>query len=323
MNSQRSMRSLALLGAVALLASCGGGSGGTPEPPTPPLSFLALFPHEVVIEVGGHVTLKVIARDLSGAEVPAVVPQYSSSAPQVVRVEPDGRIVGLAIGTATVSASAGGQSTQTTVHVGAASYDLATLGPPQVLTANYIDLSKIERISRFRSAIGHSYTDGSETCRSMKHYFQPKLTVNWTGVEIFAPVTGTVWLLASDGGMGFRVMLRPRDLAALQIALFHVNLDPGIVVNSWVQAGERIGTHASSRTMSDIAMSIGPKEGGTLISYFETMTDEVFAHYQARGVASRQAAIITKEERDNDPVPCVGEQQFTEHGTLPNWLNLS
>jgi hypothetical protein len=75
--------------------------------------------------------------------------------------------------------------------------------------------------------------------------------------------------------------------------------------------------------MSDIAMSIGPKGGGTLLSYFETMTDPVFADYQARGVPSRQAAIITREERDADPVPCVGEQQFTVQGSLPDWVDLN
>ena len=70
-------------------------------------------------------------------------------------------------------------------------------------------------------------------------------------------------------------------------------------------------------------MSIGPKEGGTLISYFDAMTDAVFAEYQTRGVPSRDAAIITKAERDADTVPCVGEEQFTVHGTLPDWLDLN
>jgi len=90
-----------------------------------------------------------------------------------------------------------------------------------------------------------------------------------------------------------------------------------------VDAGDHIGEHSSNFTMSDIAVSIGGKEDGTLISYFETMTDDVFAEYQARGVASREAAIITAEERDADPVPCEAELQFTVHGTLPDWLDLS
>jgi hypothetical protein len=53
------------------------------------------------------------------------------------------------------------------------------------------------------------------------------------------------------------------------------------------------------------------------------MTDEVFAEYQARGIATRADAIISKEERDADPVPCVGENQFTVHGTLPEWMVLN
>ena len=89
-----------------------------------------------------------------------------------------------------------------------------------------------------------------------------------------------------------------------------------------MNAGERIGRHASQSTMSDIAISVGPKETGTLISYFDAMTDAVFAAYQSRGVPSREAAIVTRDERDADPVPCVGEHQFTVQGTLPDWLDL-
>ena len=75
--------------------------------------------------------------------------------------------------------------------------------------------------------------------------------------------------------------------------------------------------------MSDIAASFGPEEGGTLVSYFERMTDAVFAEYQARGVPSREAAIIPEVERDADPVPCVDEQRFVVDGTLPDWLMLN
>lgn len=317
-----SSRVCALAALSVVFFGCGGsGDGGDAMgSSSPPLSYLELFPGQRVAVIGDTMTFAVIARDLAGTDVPNVVPLYSSANPGVVAVDPSGRIVGSGAGTTTILASAGGQTAETIVHVGPATYDLAALGAPRVLNANYIDLAKIERISRFRSAIGHSYVDGSgETCRSMKHYFQPKLSVDWTEVEVYAPVTGTIWTIATDG-RGYRVMLRPRDLAALNVAIFHVNPDPGIVKNSWVEAGDRIGRHASSFTMSDIAADIGGKETGTLLSYFQTMTDSVFAQYQARGVPSRDAAIITKEERDADPVPCVGESQFPEEGTLPNWV---
>jgi len=289
----------------------------------PALSFLALFPDRRAAVVGEQIVLEVTARDLAGGDLPNLVPTYTSSSSSVVRIDPSSGIVASGVGTATVRASAGGLTAQTIVYVGAATYDLASLGPPVVLPANYIDLSKIERISRFRSTVGHSYTDGSETCRSMKHYYQPKLSLDWTTVDIYAPASGTVMGIAPDGAFGYRMRIRPRDLPVLDIQIFHVTLDSGIVRDRWVDAGEHIGRHASSGTMSDIAMSIGPKEGGTLISYFDAMTDSVFALYLARGVASRAAAIITEAERDADPVPCVGEQPFTVHGTLPDWLVLN
>jgi len=300
-------------------------SGDVTGPSSPPLSYLELFPARLAAAVGEGITLNVIARDLTGADVSNVVPVYTSSSPGVVRIDPGGNILANGAGTATVRASAGGQIAETVIHVGPATYDLAALGPPRVLDANYIDLSKIERISRFRSAIGHGYTNGTgdETCRSMKHYFQPKLSVDWTTVDVYAPASGTIFVIRPDGAFGFQILLKPRDLPVLYVAIFHVQLDPRIVRGTWVNAGDHVGRHASSRTMSDIAMSIGPTEGGTLISYFEAMTDAVFAQYQARGVPSREAAIITRAERDADPVPCVGEGQFTTQGTLPNWLVLN
>jgi len=310
-------------GFALALSGCGGGSDGPAGPAGPPLSQLALFPHRLVVKVGDTVDLQVIALDLNGLELAGVRPTYTSTNTTVATVDPDGRIIPRAVGTTTIRGAAGGQTAQTELYVGAASYDLAALGPPRVLSANYIDLSMIDRISRFRSTIGHSYTDGSETCRSMKHYFQPKPSVDWTDVAIYSPTAGTIAGIAADGSFGSRIRILPRDQPILDIQIFHVALRSYIVRGTWVEAGESIGFHSSPNTMSDIAMSIGPKEGGTLISYFDAMTDAVFAQYQARGVSSRQAAIITEAERDADPVPCVGEQGFTVHGTLPDWLELS
>jgi hypothetical protein len=309
------------IGSTGILVACGG-ARDTTAPVSLPLSYLSLFPDRRVAIVGEMFTLTVTARDTAGVAVPNLVPRYTSTDPGVLQIEGAGTVVVLGVGTARVQASAGGLTAETIIYVGDSAYDLATLAPPRVLPANYIDLSKIGRISRFRSTVGHSYTDGSETCRSMKHYYEPMATVDWTTLDVYAPASGTILGIATDG-WGYRLRMVPRDLPVLQIQIFHVTPDSGIVRDMWVDAGDHLGRHASSSTMSDIAMSIGPKEGGTLISYFETMTDAVFAEYQARGVATREAAIITEEERDADPVPCVGEEQFTVHGTLPDWLVLN
>jgi hypothetical protein len=307
--------------ALGVLAGCGGSSGPS-SPEVPALSAFALFPSRRAAVVGEVIDLKVSGRDLTGVPVIGIEPQLTSSNPSVVLIEPSDRVAAKGVGTAVVRASAGGKTAEATIYVGAATYDYATLGAPRVVTADYIDLSKIERISRFRSTVGHSYTDGSETCRSMKHYFQPKSALDWRTVDVYSPVDGTIFGIANDGAFGKQLVIRPRLAPVVNVALFHVSVDSSIGQDAWVNAGDRIGRHAAQNTYSDIAVSIGPKEGGRLISYFEAMTDAVFATYQTRGVSSRSAMIVTQAERDADPVPCVGESQFTISGKLPDWVTL-
>jgi hypothetical protein len=285
---------------------------------SPLLSRLEIFPTRLATKIGENVEPQITARDLAGADV-SVTPAYSSSNPAAVFVDGGGAIHARGVGTATLQATAGGQTAEMVVHVGSNTFDL-NAPSSRVLSANYIDLSKIARVSRFRSTVGHTY--GQEPCRSMKHYFQPKSSVDWTSVDIYAPAAGTIWLIATDG-WGYRLMLRPRDLAAVDVVMFHVSPDPGIVRGSWVEAGAHIGRHATSATMSDISIEVGDYQTGMLHSYFDVMTDALFAEFQARGVASRQAAIITKAERDADPISCADERQFTQQGTLPDWLELN
>ena len=310
---------LSLLLRVVVAAGCGGSEDATEPGPT--LSELSLFPEKRAAAVGDIISFSVTARDLAG-NVVSPTPSFTSTNSAVAAVL-QGGIEVRGVGTAIIRASAGGKIAEATVYAGPATYDYATLGAPRVVTANYIDLAKIERISRFRSGVGHSYDDGSETCRSMKHYFQPQTTLDWTTVDVFAPADGTVMIVRPDGAYGKQILMRTRQLPILYIAIFHVQPDAHVVPNAWLNAGDHVGKHSSQRTYSDIALSIGPTEGGRLISYFEAMTDAVWQLYQARGVASRSAMIITKAERDADPIPCVDGQQFTSFGTLPNWVVLN
>ena len=295
------------------------------ETNNPPLSYFSIFPDTLVTTNGAPIFLTITARDTSGADVSDLAPSYSSSDNNIVGVQQDGRINANGIGQATLTATAGGKTAKVVIYVGASSYDLENLGIPKMLNANHIDLSKIGRISRFRSTVGHSYTDSdsTETCRSMKHYFEPKSTVDWTSVDIYSPVTGTITGLQIDGHWGYQVRISCVSQPIFFVAIFHVNIDSGIVKGKWIHAGDHLGKHASSFTMSDIAVTYKGKENGHLVSFFEAITDSVFELYHARGVPSRQAAIISKEERDADPVPCVGEEQFTVEGTIPDWLVLN
>lgn len=71
-------------------------------------------------------------------------------------------------------------------------YDVDALGIPRFVADNYLDLAVIEKISRFRSSVGHDYHDQFEGCRSMKHYFFPRSAADWSTIPIYAPVSGAV-----------------------------------------------------------------------------------------------------------------------------------
>lgn len=199
------------------------------------------------------------------------------------------------------------------------SYDVDANGLPRFVSSNYIELNKIERISRFRSGEGHDYSDDFESCRSMKHYFQPAGTVDWASVLIRSPVTGTVTRLRQEWG-GTQIRIKSADFPAFYFILFHVQLGAFAVGDS-VSAGQVLGTHVGSQTMSDIAVEVNTPRGVKLVSYFEVITDSLFDVYANRGMTARTDAIIGKEDRDADPLHCDGET-FASPGNIPNWVTL-
>ena len=82
-----------------------------------------------------------------------------------------------------------------------------------------------------------------------------------------------------------------------------------------------MGFHTGPVTSSDIAVGVFTPTGNKLVSYFDVMTDTLFRTYMRRGLKSRSDIIISKEERDADPLTCNGEA-FTDSGTLENWISL-
>ncbi len=192
--------------------------------------------------------------------------------------------------------------------------------PANFITTDYIELNKIERISKFRSGIGHDYRDDAESCRSMKHYYQPMGNISWSSVKIFSPLTGKI-VRTFEEWAGTQLWIQPSKYPAYTIMIFHINLLKPLAVGDSVTAGMQIGTHIGSQTMSDIA--VGYSAGGKwqLLSYFTLMSDSLFSSYAARGITSSDELIITKAARDADPLNCSGET-FGTGGTLENWVLL-
>lgn len=199
-------------------------------------------------------------------------------------------------------------------------WDVDTQGVPRITTHNYIDLGLITKISRFRSGYGHDYWDDFERCRSMKHYFMTPFDSRSRDIRIFAPFDGEI-VHRHDEWAGVQMHIRSSANPAFTVVLFHVNVGGGFDVGARVTGGQQIGTHIGDVTMSDIAVHVDAPGGRRNISWFETMTDAVFDVYRARGLMTRQDAIITKAERDAHPLTCSGET-FMVADPLPMWVDL-
>jgi hypothetical protein len=200
-------------------------------------------------------------------------------------------------------------------------YDVDAKGIPRFVTVNYIDLSKIARISKFRSGEGHDYSDDFESCRSMKHYFVPKDGIDWSTVQVYSPIKGKVIRTIQEWA-GTQVQIYSDEYPAFYFAIFHINLVNSLNEGDEISAGQLLGTHIGSETWSDIAVGITTPDGRKLVSYFDVMTDEVFQAYQARGLSSRSDMIISKEARDADILSCSGDA-FMNTGQIENWVYLN
>jgi hypothetical protein len=155
-------------------------------------------------------------------------------------------------------------------------------------------------------------------------------------VEVYSPVAGDIVSISNDGhgaSIGLnnkQVQIRPQGQPAFVIRIFHCDLaSSAIAAGKKVTAGELLGYArlyyddlAEYADSFDIAVFVNTPDGSRLISYFDIMEDMLFSDYIARGATSRQDFIITKEERDADPLQCNGEW-FVDGGHLENWVILN
>lgn len=198
-------------------------------------------------------------------------------------------------------------------------WDLDAKGLPKLVTADYIELGRVQRISLFRSAQGHDYSDDVEKCRSMKHYFVPRDLSSSPTVKIFAPFSGEVVRVVEEWA-GSQVQIRSDSIGAFTAILFHVKLDQPLQVGTKLKAGAQIGTHIGSMTYSDIAVEVRTPTKRRFVSYVQMLNDAVWSGYAAKGL-TRDALVLTKEQRDADPLTCNGET-FTSTGSLKQWVDI-
>ena len=308
--------------AVAMLAvsGCKPAQPGGPSPGGDVVASIVVSPATVTLDPGGSTKLAAEARRADGSVITNATIAWSTSSSAIATVSPDGTVTAVAGGSATVSASSGSVSRSAAVTVRDV-YDLDARGVPGIITSHYLDLASIDRISLFRSAIGHDYSDSVESCRSMKHYFMPRASLDWSTLQVSSPADGTIVDLRQETTFGTQVQIRTTALTAATIVIFHVVPDAAITVGTRVSAGQRLGHHVGSQTMSDVAIRIETPGGTRLVSFFDAMNDAAFAAFQSRGAGSRGALVISRTDRDASPLSCNGDQ-FAGLGNLANWFVL-
>ena len=203
------------------------------------------------------------------------------------------------------------------------------------VSTDFTDLSLIEEISLFRSSAGHDYSDDCEDCRSMKHYFAPyeKHRVNGV-VPVRSPVAGQIVSITAEGhgasppGFNKQVRIRSSLRPEVTFILFHTDLAPGVEAGDVVAAGDAIGTARmyyddllETAHDFDVAVRVHTLYGDRYVSWFDVVTDGLFATYVARGASARSDFVITQAARDADALTCAGDA-FTSVGVLPQWFVL-
>jgi hypothetical protein len=201
-------------------------------------------------------------------------------------------------------------------------FDVSSNEIPKFVNHDFIELDKIKRISKFRSNVGHSYTDSHEECRTMKHYFNLNMVsgdITGDSSNVYSPVDGTIKRVFDEQNKsGVQIWIKSSEYGAFTFAVFHVFTNRKLTVGAKIKEGELIGKTPNT----DIAVFVQESFGTRFISYFEVMTDELFNTYIQRGIHNVDELIFTKEYRDANPCNCNGEE-YLQSETSDNWVILN
>lgn len=189
----------------------------------------------------------------------------------------------------------------------------AGCGTDDTIFGNVVDPQHLDGLTKFRSCCGHSFSSGSESNRTMKHYLVPKpqFIGRNDALPVRSPCDGKLVSITAEenrldclGGAArgdqLKIVCRARPDVAIRI--FHVNPSRG---PGSVDRGEVLG-HADLRACDSgggayADLDVAVEKFSSLYSYIEWLDDEAFGEWQARGLATRAEAVISEAERDASP----------------------
>ncbi|MBI5045322.1 MAG: hypothetical protein HZC02_05360 [Candidatus Levybacteria bacterium] len=207
-------------------------------------------------------------------------------------------------------------------------------GTQPVITANFIDLEKVEKISKFRSCQGHIVVpqDESETRRNMKHYVVLKPEFFGGGkAEIYSPIDGVIKSIGErpEKGLEGEIWLGNAN-NDWDISIQHLFILPNLTEGQKVKAGQKVGMAADKGI--DVVYGIGAKEVKMIEGYQSPYSalDSIFNHasaavlteYEAKGVLLADL-MYSKEFRDQNPCMLEGNgSQLNDHDHPEDWAML-
>ncbi|MFA6042215.1 MAG: hypothetical protein WCV85_03020 [Patescibacteria group bacterium] len=221
---------------------------------------------------------------------------------------------------------------QTNENPHSANANAQVVSDTHFLTADVLPVNLVGQISKFRSGSGHDFNDGTETCRSMKHYLDPKTRQLLTPdellnekypatVPVYSPTTGTIREIQTEQfPLGKQIHIAPGMASDYNIRLFHIYPLATLKVGDNVAAGQQIGTIKAVQGF-DIAVEKFGAQRPSLLSMFEVMNEQQLAAWAARGVTPANA-IISKAARDADSLTCNGEAFTTSQENAKDWVKL-
>ncbi len=206
------------------------------------------------------------------------------------------------------------------------------------ITAVPLDLTQIERISKYRSCAGHdrsgySFAGVFESDRSMKHYVYPvkKFQGTTNAVKLFAPFDGTVATINPEKdnvggrpkgghGIGFSTPVDPNVI----FQFGHIYFVKDFVVGDSVKAGELVGYAALGNVGNDFDLDLLgtrlPTSGAEVLgSIFEHLSPAVEAAFAKVGITPDTTS-WSAEYRDAHP--CYYNQPAKQDPTLTGRNNV-
>jgi uncharacterized protein YjdB len=180
-------------GTATITATIDGKSASATVTVQLPIASITISPSLASVNVAWTTTLTATARNANGNAIPGVQFTWSSSNTSVATVSATGVVTGVAPGSVTISASAGGKTGTSSITVQLAPVDRIVVTPanPSVKEGSTVQLTATLYDARNNVLTGRTVTwSSSNTTRA---------TVSSTGL-VTAKVDGNVTITASSGG---------------------------------------------------------------------------------------------------------------------------